>query len=360
VEGSDQHRGWFQHSLLNSCGTFGDSPFKAVMTHGFIVDEKGRKMSKSLGNVVTLDDIVKNLGADIFRMWVCCSDFTQDLKLGANILKQLEDVYRKLRNTLKYMLGALSEYDADTEVVPYADLPDLEKWALHRLTEIHQELMSCIDSYDINKYFMTLHMFCSGDLSSFFFDIRKDCLYCDHPDDPKRKAYRCVLNILFEYIIRWLAPIIVFTGEEAWISVHGKPGLHLENFLVPDDKWFNEELCNKISKIKEIRRSVTTALEISRKNKVIGSSLQARVTLFDPNNIVPIKDESFWEEIAITSEFKIKNESVPKGAFVNDDLTGIIVSVAAGEKCERCWKISASLNEDKICARCQKVLARKK
>ncbi|MDR2781972.1 MAG: isoleucine--tRNA ligase [Holosporaceae bacterium] len=362
VEGSDQHRGWFQHSLLNSCGTFGDSPFKAVMTHGFIVDEKGRKMSKSLGNVVALEDVVKNLGADIFRMWVSCSDFTQDLKLGTNILKQLEDTYRKLRNTLKYMLGALSGYDHSAEVIPYEDLPELEKWALHRLTEIHQELMSCIDSYDINKYFSTLYAFCSGDLSSFFFDIRKDCLYCDHPDDPKRKAYRCVLNASFQHIIRWLAPIVVFTAEEAWLSVYNTSSVHLENFLMPNDNWVNKVLCDKINKIKEIRRSVTTALEISRKDKIIGSSLQASITIFDPDNIVPIGDEAFWEEIAITSGFKIKNESIPNEAFVSDDLKniGVTVSVAEGEKCERCWKVSTYLNGDKICERCQKVLARKK
>jgi isoleucyl-tRNA synthetase len=361
VEGSDQHRGWFQHSLLNSCGTFGNSPFKAVMTHGFIVDEKGRKMSKSLGNVVSLDDVVKNLGADIFRMWVSCSDFTQDLKLGVNILKQLEDVYRKLRNTLRYMLGALSGYDSSAEEIRHDDLPDLEKWALHRLTEMHKELMSCIDSCDINKYFTTLHTFCSGDLSSFFFDIRKDCLYCDHKDDPKRKAYRCALNALFQYLIRWLAPIIVFTSEEAWLSVYNGSSVHLENFLIPDETWVNVELCNKINKAKEIRKSITAALEISRKDKIIGSSLQADVAVFDPDGIVQVQDESFWEEIAITSGIKIINKPIPEGAFVSEDLKniGVVVSIAEGEKCERCWKISTSLNEDKICERCQKVLAQK-
>ncbi|MDR0632253.1 MAG: isoleucine--tRNA ligase [Holosporaceae bacterium] len=358
VEGSDQHRGWFQHSLLNSCGTFGNSPFKAVMTHGFIVDEKGHKMSKSLGNVVTLDDVVKNLGADIFRMWVSCSDFTQDLKLGANILKQLEDVYRKLRNTLRYMLGALSGYDSSEEAISYDDLPVLEKWALHRLTEIHKELMACVDSYDISGYFTTLHTFCSGDLSSFFFDIRKDCLYCDHENSPKRRAYRYVLDALFQHLIRWLAPVVVFTSEEAWQSIYDSSSVHLEKFLIPDDKWENLELCNKINKIKEIRRSVTTALEIARRDKIIGSSLQASVTIFDPDEIIPIKDELFWEEIAITSGLKIKNESIPEAAFITEDLKniGVIVSIAEGEKCERCWKVSTSLNEDKICVRCQKVL----
>jgi isoleucyl-tRNA synthetase len=294
-------------------------------------------------------------------MWVSCSDFTQDLKLGANILKQLEDVYKKLRNTIKYMLGALSGYNASVESVPYADLPDLEKWVLHRLTEIHRELTVCTDSYDINKYFMTLYTFCSSDLSSFFFDIRKDCLYCDHEDDPKRRAYRCVLNALYQYIIRWSAPIIVFTAEEAWLCSHNTSSVHLENFLVPDDAWINKKLCDTIDKVKEIRRSVTTALENFRKNKIIGSGLQANVTVFDPDNIVPIKDELFWEEVAITSGFKIRNESIPQEAFVSDDLRniGVIVSVANGEKCERCWKVFAFLNEDKICERCQKVLARK-
>jgi isoleucyl-tRNA synthetase len=292
-------------------------------------------------------------------MWVCCSDFTQDLKLGTNILKQLEDVYRKLRNTLKYMLGALAGYDISTEVVSYENLPELEKWALHRLTEIHQELMCCVDSYDINRYFMTLHTFCSGDLSSFFFDIRKDCLYCDHSGDLKRKAYRCVLHILYQYIIRWLAPIIVFTSEEAWLSMNNASSVHLETFLTPDNAWINRELCDKISKVKEIRRTVTTALEISRKNKIIGSSLQADVTVFDPENVVPIRNELFWEEVAITSGFKIKNEAIPPEAFIGDiQNIGVVVSVAVGEKCERCWKISVSLNEDKICKRCQEVLAK--
>ncbi|MDR1560915.1 MAG: isoleucine--tRNA ligase [Holosporaceae bacterium] len=361
VEGSDQHRGWFQHSLLNSCGTFGNSPFKAIMTHGFIVDEQGNKMSKSLGNVVTLDDVVKNLGADIFRIWVALSDFTQDLKLGMNILKQFEDVYRKLRNTLRYMLGALSGYDSSVEFVEYNELPDLEKCALHRLWKINAELMSSIELYDINKYFTTLHTFCSGDLSSFFFDIRKDCLYCDHKNDQKRKAYRCVLNIVFQHIVRWLAPIIVYTSEEAWLNFNDASSVHLEKFLIPDEKWNNPVLCKKIEEVKVIRKSITTALEIARKDKIIGSSLQACVKIFDPEQIIPIKDERFWKEVSITSDVVIKNNRIPGNAFVSEDLKeiGIVVSVANGKKCERCWEVVTSLNEDNICKRCQIVLAQK-
>jgi isoleucyl-tRNA synthetase len=361
VEGSDQHRGWFQHSLLNACGTSGVAPFKAVMTHGFIVDEQGRKMSKSLGNTITLDEVVSKLGADIFRMWVSSSDFTQDLKLGMNILKQLEDVYRKLRNTLRYMLGALAGYDSSGENVDYAALPNLEKWALHRIAEIHSELMLCVEQYDINKYFTILHIFCSGDLSSFFFDIRKDCLYCDHKNDEKRRAYRYTLNVLFQHIVRWLAPIIVYTSEEAWLSIYKTSSVHMEKFLIPSDDWINNDLCKAIDKVKEIRKSITTALEIARKEKTIGSSLQAHVTVFDPESAVPIADNFFWEEVAITSGVDIKNAPIPDNAFVSEDFkkVGILVAVAKGEKCERCWKVVASLNEDRICGRCQKVLAQK-
>lgn len=358
LEGSDQHRGWFQHSLLNSCGVFGNSPFKAVLTHGFIVDEQGRKMSKSLGNVITLDEVVEKWGADIFRMWVSSSDFKQDLKLGINILKQLEDVYRKLRNTLRYMLGALHEYNVQKEVTSYDELSDLEKWVLHKLAEMEKELDKCIERYDINKYFSTLYMFCANDLSSFFFDVRKDCLYCDHKDDPKRKAYRMVLYILFQHIVRRLAPIMVFTAEEAWLSLEKDSSVHLQTFIAAEKKWFNPETFEKINKVKEIRRSITTAIEIARKDKKLGSSLQASIDLYDPENILPIKDEAFWNEIAITSSFKIHKEKIPDNAFISDDLKniGVTVSIAEGEKCERCWKISTSL-KGQLCERCQSVLA---
>jgi isoleucyl-tRNA synthetase len=340
---------------------FGNSPFKAVLTHGFIVDEQGRKMSKSIGNVVTLDDVIENWGADIFRMWVASSDFTQDLKLGTNILKQLEDVYRKLRNTLRYMLGALHGYDVDAKSIPYNELPDLEKWTLHRLHEADKELTKSIEDFNINRYFSLLLTFCSNDLSSFFFDVRKDCLYCDHDRNPKRLAYRHVLFILFQYLIRRLAPIIVFTAEEAWLSFHKTSSVHLKRFLPVADEWYNSEIGTKLDLVKDIRRSVTAAIEFARKAKLLGSSLQASVTVFDPDMLIPVNDDSFWEEVAIVSEFKIDHGNVPDDAFVADDLKniGVRISLATGEKCERCWKVHKSLNTEKLCPRCCDVLAKK-
>ena len=250
------------------------------------------------------------------------------------------------------------------EVVPYNELPDLEKWALHKLAETEKELDECIERYDINKYFSTLYMFCANDLSSFFFDIRKDCLYCDYKDDQKRKSYRMVLHILFQHIVRRLAPIMVFTAEEAWLSFkkededNKESSVHLQTFIAAEKEWFNSEIFEKINKVKEIRRSVTTAIEIARKDKKLGSSLQASIDLYDPENNLPMKDESLWEEIAITSGFKIHSEKIPNEAFVSDDLKniGVVVNIADGEKCERCWKISTSL-KGQLCERCQSVLA---
>lgn len=354
IEGSDQHRGWFQHSLLNCCEMYGDAPFKTVMTHGFIVDEEGRKMSKSIGNTVTLQDIVNNLGADIFRMWVAYSDFTEDLRLGRNILKQLEDVYKKLRNTIRYMLGALSEYDKSTEKVEYSVMPDLEKWILHRLVILNDSLQDSISKYDINRYFTALHTFCSNELSSFYFDIRKDCLYCDDKNSTKRKAYRYVVYQLFQHIIRWLAPVIVFTSEEAWKSLGNNSSIHLEEFWTPKEEWRNSTLAEKIDHAKEIRKLITAKLELLRKDKIIGSSLQAAVTVYDPANILGMSAD-FWNEIAITSKFDILHEEVPADVE-NVENIGIKISLAKGEKCERCWKICENLDENKLCERCQQVV----
>ena len=270
----------------------------------------------------------------------------------------MEDVYRKMRNTLRYMLGALSDYDAETEVVEYSKLPVLEKWVLHRVAEIHDQLSRCIENYDLNKYFNTVYNFCANDLSSFYFDIRKDCLYCDDRSNEKRKAYRMVVYTLFQYVVRWIAPIMVFTAEDAWSAFNEEnSSIHLEKYLIPVTEWSNEKVARDIEKVKLVRRVVNTALEIARKDKMIGSSLQAKITLFAPDEVLYTKDSEFWEEITIVSQFEISKSEAPENAFVSEDFPQIkvVVSPAEGEKCERCWKIT-KVDENKVCDRCQKVL----
>lgn len=367
LEGSDQHRGWFQHSLLVSCSDSGHAPFKTVLTHGFVVDEEGKKMSKSVGNTVDLQNIVDTFGADVFRLWVVSSDYTQDLRLGKNILAQQQDVYRKLRNTFRYLLGALQDFD-DDQVVEYENMPLLEKWVLHRIFEIHAELQEAIKSFNVNKYFSILYNFIVQDLSSFFFDVRKDCLYCDDKTSIQRRAYRSVLDVTFEYCVRWIAPILVFTAEEIWQHRHPgdiKSSVHLSDYLVPPSNWCDESLATAFRDVRSVRRVMTSALEISRKNKLIGSSLQAKLKIFDPDGILHF-DNVFWSEVAIVSNVEICREEIPDIAFVSSDTCniGVVVSKSMNLKCDRCWKMSDDVKEygnekGALCTRCLNVLGQR-
>lgn len=366
VEGSDQHRGWFQHSLLVSCEAYGEAPFKAVMTHGFLVDEQGRKMSKSLGNTVNLEDVVKKYGTDVLRLWVACSDFTQDLKIGPNLLKQMEDVYRKIRNVLRYMIGASTSLTVE-QIVEYSEMPLLEKWVLHRVTEIQEELQNSIENYDISRYFYTIYNFLAGDLSQIYFDIRKDCLYCDDADDITRRAYQTVVWKVFTISVKWLAPILVYTSEDAWQvfsketqTGYGQGSIHLERYSKFDiEKWKCPEIAQGFENVKKVRHVINTALENARRDKLIGSSLQAKVQLFVSKKdfLYNESDIEFWKEVSITSQFEISYGEAPADAFTSDEVPEIKVKVtlAEGSKCERCWKIT-EVNEDGICKRCQEVL----
>ena len=256
------------------------------------------------------------------------------------------------------MLGALSDYNAENEAVEYSELPILEKWVLHRITEIHQQLFECIENYDLNKYFNAVYNFCANDLSSFYFDIRKDCLYCDDRDNEKRKAYRMVVYTLFQYVIRWIAPIMVFTAEDAWATFNKEDSsVHLERYLTPVTEWSNEKVARDIEKVKSVRRVVNTALEIARRDKLIGSSLQAKVTLFASEEALYTRDSEFWEEVTIVSRFEISSDEAPEDAFVSEDFpqVKVVVSLAEGEKCERCWKVTR-VDEGRVCDRCRKVL----
>jgi len=353
LEGSDQHRGWFHSSLLESSGTRGRAPYESVLTHGFVVDGKGRKMSKSLGNAMTPDDILNKYGVDILRLWVVASDYYDDLKLDNAILQSQTDSYRRIRNTLRYLIGNLNEFE-ENEKISIDEFPELEKFILHRLWEIDQIIQECISSYNFHLMFTTLLNFCSNELSSFYFDIRKDTFYCDSSKSNKRRSARTLLDILFNYIVRWLAPFLVFTCEEAWKSKGNISSIHLEEFIKTDIKYKNDVIAKKWEQIKNIRKVITGALEIKRANKSIGSSLESHIDIYLPKEIKLMIENIDLSEIAITSSANLLVGESPSSGFSLDDIKNIFVDVkkANGLKCKRCWKFDKKINSDDICKRC--------
>ena len=275
LEGSDQHRGWFQSSLLESCGTRGRAPFDVVLTHGFVLDEHGHKMSKSLGNVTAPQDVIKHSGADILRMWVCAADYADDLRIGPEILKTTVETYRKLRNTLRWMLGNLAHFEA-VDKVAYEKMPELERLMLHRLAELDPLIRSAYAEFDYKRIFAALNGFMTSDLSAFYFDIRKDALYCDPYTSVTRKACLTVLDHLFRATVTWLAPMLCFTAEEAWLARDpAAQSVHLEGFMTVPQSWRDDVLAERWRKLRNVRRVVTGALELERAAKRIGSSLEA-------------------------------------------------------------------------------------
>jgi isoleucyl-tRNA synthetase len=364
LEGSDQHRGWFQSSLLESSGTRGRAPFDTVLTHGFILDEQGRKMSKSLGNGTEPQDVVDSMGADILRLWVAFSDYSEDLRIGPEILKTQIDAYRRFRNTLRYLLGALDGF-TEAERVPAHEMPQLERWVLHRLTEMDTLVRSTVDSFQFHSLLAELNNFCTNDLSAFYFDVRKDSLYCDHPADPRRRAARTVMDILFTCLSRWLAPFLCFTAEEAYLARHpGTSGsVHLEQFPDLPESWRDAGLAARWAVIRDLRRVTTGALELERAAKRIGSSLQAAPVLYINQKQADVLAGLELEEICITSGITIDVAAAPEGAFILPDVAdaGVVFAVADGEKCQRCWKVLPDVGthaHDGLCARCDDVVGR--
>jgi isoleucyl-tRNA synthetase len=341
LEGSDQHRGWFQSSLLEACATRGHAPYKAVLTHGFTMDSKGMKMSKSLGNTISPIDLMKEYGADILRLWALSVDFTEDHRIGKEILAGVADQYRKLRNTFRYLLGALDGFDHAAEGVEAADMPELERYMLHRLAELDATLRQAIADFDFNTYTRVLIDFCNEDLSAFFFDIRKDCLYCDAPSDPKRRAYRTVLDVLFHALVRYAAPVLVFTAEEVWTTRFPDRGsVHLGALRELPAAWRDAALAERFAGLRALRVTVTEAIEPLRREKVIGSSLQAEVT-------VPADaPEADLAELFITA-------SVTRGQG-----EGVSITPTAHHKCGRCWRHLPEVTDDgALCGRCDEVVA---
>jgi isoleucyl-tRNA synthetase len=348
LEGSDQHRGWFHSSLLEACGTRGRAPYDTVITHGFTMDEEGRKMSKSLGNTVVPQDVMKQSGADILRLWVATTDYWEDQRLGKTVLQTNIDAYRKLRNTIRWMLGTLAHDDG--EEVALADMPELEQLMLHRLSELDEIVRKSYDAFDFKRIAKTLLDFMVVDLSAFYFDIRKDALYCDAPSSVRRKASVVVVRHLFECVVKWLGPLLPFTTEEAWLELHPEAqSVHLTQFPDVPAEWRNEALAEKWRKVRTVRRVVTGALELERARKVIGSSLEAApvVHITDAELAAAVADVDM-AEISITSGIAISESAGPADAFRMDDVKGVAVvfAPASGQKCARSWRYTDDVGSD--------------
>jgi isoleucyl-tRNA synthetase len=363
LEGTDQHRGWFHSSMLQACGTKGRAPYRGVLTHGFTLDEKGMKMSKSLGNTVAPQEVIDQYGADILRLWVAQSDYTADLRIGPEILKGTADGYRRLRNTMRFLLGNLSGFDA-AERLPVAEMPELERWVLHRVAELDRAVREGYARYDFQGVFRAVFEFATVDLSAFYFDIRKDALYCDAAGSARRRATRTVLDILFHRLTTWLAPILVFTMEEVWLCRFPGEGasVHLEDMPATPEGWRDEALAAKWEAVRRARRVVTAALEIERTNKVIGASLEAApvVHVEDAGVLAALRSVAF-EDICITSGLSLTGDPEPQEAFRLPEVPGIgvVFETAEGEKCQRCWKILPDVGSHGhagTCARCDEAL----
>ena len=357
LEGSDQHRGWFHSSLLESSGTRGKAPYESVLTHGFVVDGRGRKMSKSLGNVISPDDILKKYGVDILRLWVVASDYYDDLKLDNAILQSQAESYRRIRNTFRFLIGNLSDF-TEEEAIDESEFPELEKYLLHRLWEVDQVVQKCVSTFNFHLMFTTLLNFCSSDLSAFYFDIRKDTIYCDSKESVQRRSTRTLLNIIFNHLVRWFAPSISFTSEEAWKAMGNKESIHLQDFLQCKNEYEDNQLNEKWSLIKNIRKVATGAIEKIREEKIIRSSLEAHIDIFVSAESYKKLEKVMFDEITITSSFSLYVIDEKSKGFSIEDISDVIVKASKvnGEKCQRCWKYEAKLINDEVCNRCNTVI----
>ena len=358
MEGTDQHRGWFHSSLLQSVGTTGRAPYRNVVTHGFTLDAKGMKMSKSVGNTIVPEKIVQQYGADILRLWVAQTDYTADQRIGDEILKGVADSYRRLRNTMRYMLGALNDFSEGDRVEP-SDMPELERFILHRIAELDKVVRDGYAKFDFQGVFQAVFTFATVDLSAFYFDIRKDALYCDS-DTLRRRAARSVLDILFHRLTAWLAPVLVFTMEEVWLQRYpgDESSIHLTDMPETPEAWLDADLAAKWTKVRAARRVVTAALEVERTAKVIGASLEAAPVVYveDADQRAALESVSF-EDVSITSDITVTGDAAPDTAFRMPETDGVAVifAKAEGGKCGRCWKVLPDVGTHKhpgVCGRC--------
>ena len=361
LEGTDQHRGWFHSSMLQACGTMGHAPYRAVVTHAFTLDAKGEKMSKSLGNIIAPEKVVQQYGADILRLWVATTDYKHDHRIGDEILKGVADSYRRLRNTLRFMLGALADFGEADRIAP-GEMPELERWVLHRLAELDAQVREGYAKYDFQGVFQAIFTFATVELSAFYFDIRKDALYCDG-DTSRRRAARSVLDILFHRLTKWLAPMLTFTMEEVWLERFSDDlgSVHLEDFAETPAAWRDDALAAKWAEMRKVRRVVTGALEVERTAKVIGASLEAAPTVYVSADAAKLLETVSFDDLCITSGITVSTDAAPEDAFRLDEVADVAVvfAHATGEKCQRCWKILPDVGTHThagVCGRCDAAL----
>jgi isoleucyl-tRNA synthetase len=346
LEGSDQHRGWFHSSLLHSSGTRGRAPYDSILCHGFVVDGKGQKMSKSLGNVVSPDDVIKKYGADILRLWVVASDYSDDLKIDDFILEQHSQSYRKIRNTFRFLLGNLADEVNFDNKIDLKNLEEIEMYILHKVATLDSNFQNLNSNYNFHKIYVELLNFCTLDLSAFYFDIRKDCLYCEDLQSDKRNNCLTVLSVVLEFLLKWMSPILVFTCEEIYQIINKesfKKSIFLHVFNKFPNEWINTAIEEKWNFLKKLRSEVNNSIEEQRNKKIIGSSLEANVhIMLDEkylSNLVNIDlSELFICSFSTVNNKNIKfEESIKKNLFV--DNLKILIKKSEGKKCSHCWKI---------------------
>ena len=365
LEGSDQHRGWFQSSLLTAVATRGTAPYKTVLTHGYTVDGEGKKMSKSLGNGVDPADIINEFGADILRLWVLSADYQNDVRVSKDIIKQMSEVYRKIRNTARFILGNISDFEPDTHRVEYSKLQEIDKWALMKTNKLVKRVTEAFENYEYHMVFHSIHNFCVVDMSNFYLDIIKDRLYTSRDNSIERRAAQTVMYEVLEALVKMLTPVLAFTTEEIWQFMphtknHDKESILLNDWPIVNEKYIDEKLEEKWNKILDVRSDVSKALEVARAEKVIGHSLNAKVTVFaDEKNLdflMGLKDELVT--IFIVSAVEVNKGTAGAVKTVKGEITGMQIAVenASGEKCERCWMYSESVGKDAkhptLCGRC--------
>ncbi|RRD38909.1 isoleucine--tRNA ligase [Leptotrichia sp. OH3620_COT-345] len=364
LEGSDQHRGWFQSSLLTSIASTKDAPYKRVLTHGFVMDGQGRKMSKSLGNTIVPKDIIEKYGADILRLWVSSVDYREDVRISENILQQMSDAYRRIRNTARFLMGNLNDFDYVNKKVNYEDMYEIDKWAMHKLEELKEKTTEYYDKYEFYSLFQEITYFCSIDMSSFYLDIVKDRLYCEEKDSLERRSAQTVLTEVLKVLVRVISPVLSFTADEIWEripeTIKEEESVHLSGWIELEPEYKNDELAKKWSKIQNLRKEVNKKLEAARQEGLIGHSLDARVLLkVDSDEYLFLKN---YTEDEISDLFIVSQTKFVADELENSEISGIFIEVikALGKKCERCWKYHEEVGNDPeypdVCPRCAKVL----